>query len=439
MSNIYLETYGCSANQNNGEIMKGLLERQGFIVTSNEKIADIAILNTCIVKGPTEQRMTLRIKELSKKFKKLIVAGCMADVESLKIKVEARKSNPKILLSLVGVHNITKIVDVVKKLIENKTVELISRGEEVKLCMPKSSVNKAIGITQISSGCTGSCAYCITKLVKGHLFSYPKEKIIDNIKQDLTSGCKEIWLTSQDNAAYGIDRGKYEFPELLNKISTIKGKFFIRIGMMNPNHVMKIIDSLIENYNDKKIFKFLHLPIQSGSDDVLKNMNREYKVKDFADIVKKFRKKFPNVTISTDIIVGFPGETRDDFNKTLRLIKEIRPNIINISKFWPMPHTQAAKMKQVDLKEKKKRAIALMKLHNEIALEKNDKLIGNIIKAIVDEHGFQNTWLARDENYKLIAFKSNENLLGKIVSLKIIKARGHYLIGEMIKIDKAER
>jgi MiaB-like tRNA modifying enzyme len=433
MTNIYLENYGCSANQNNGEIMKGLLERQGFIVTSNPKIADMAILNTCIVKGPTEQRMIARIKELAKKFTRLIVAGCMVDVEASKIKIVARKTNPKILLSLVSVHNITKIVQVVKSMMAGKPIELLTKGNEVKLCFPKSRARKTIGITQISEGCDGHCSYCITKLVKGNLFSYPQIKIIENIKHDLQAGCKEIWLTSQDNAIYGLDRKKHELPELLKKITATKSKFFIRIGMMNPSSLLSIADEMIKIYKNDKVFKFLHIPIQSGSDKVLREMNRRYKVKDFINIVKKFRKAFPDITISTDIIVGYPTETVNDFKKTLALVKDIKPDIINISKFWPMTGTKAAKMKQLPPDEVKNRAVILMKIHNDIAIAKNEKLIGNITKAIVDERGFQDTWLARTDNYKLIAFKSKENLLGKIVNVKIIKARGHYLIGELIR------
>jgi MiaB-like tRNA modifying enzyme len=364
IKNIYLESYGCAANQNNSEILQGLLEKQGMIFVSNPRIVDLAILNTCIVKGPTEQRMVSRIKELSR-FPYLIVAGCMADVEAIRIKRIARQVNPRIMLSLLGTKHVHNISRVVKKLGEGKETELISDSKEIKLCLSKTPRRKNVGITQISEGCQGNCAFCIVKQAKGPLFSYPKSKILKNIKQDLVS-CKEIWLTSQDNASYGLDHDKNELPSLLKKIIKLKGNFVVRIGMMNPSSLMPIVDEIVELYKDKKIKKFLHLPVQSGSNYVLRRMNRPYKVEDFIEMVEKFRKEIPGLVLSTDIIVGFPGESKEDFNKTLELIKKISPEVLNISKFWPMPGTAASRMKQLNVKEVKKRAKRLMKFHKKI-------------------------------------------------------------------------
>ena len=191
--NIYIETYGCSANQNNGEIMAGMLERAGHIIVKDEKNSDINILNSCIVKGPTLQKMLSRVKELSSK--KLIVAGCMPDVLSKQILKIAPKA------ALLGSHHVNDVVKAVKSLIEGISVNLTSRQEEIHLCKPKNYKNKVIGITQISEGCLGDCSYCLVKLVKGPLNSYPQEDIIKNIQNDLDSGCKEIWITSQDCAS----------------------------------------------------------------------------------------------------------------------------------------------------------------------------------------------------------------------------------------------
>lgn len=361
--NIYLETYGCSANQNNGEIIQGLLERQGFIFVSNPKLADIAILNTCIVKGPTRQRMISRIKELAH-FNFLIVTGCMPDVEPARIKRIAKEVNPKIKLALVGTRNIHEIVKAVKGIIENKEINFLSYKKEIKLCLFKTPKRKTIGITQISEGCQGNCTYCIVKFAKGKLFSYPQSKILKNIKQDL-QWCNEIWLTSQDNAAYGTDtdKEKSQLPQLMKKILSIKKNFKIRLGMMNPSSLLPFVNELIKIYKNEKMMKFLHIPVQSGSNKVLRLMNRKYTIQDFLYIVEKFRREIPNLVLSTDIIVGFPRETKEDFEKTLYLIKQVKPQILNISKFWPMPGTIASKIKQIPIKEIKKRAIKLMKLH----------------------------------------------------------------------------
>ena len=422
--NIYIESYGCTANQSDGEIMKGLLAKSGFSITNNEKLADIVVLNTCIVKGPTLKRMENRIKHFSKK--KLIIAGCMPEVLSYRIKKLAPRA------SFFSTHHIKKIAKIVKNVIEGKKIELIGKKKEIKLCLPKIPKNRIIGITQLAQGCIGSCSYCIVKFAKGSLISYSQSQIIKDIKQNLRTGCKEIWLTSQDNACYGFDKEKYELPELLKKILSLKGRFFIRLGMMNPSSLMPIVDEIIELYKNKKMFKFLHLPIQSGSNHVLRLMNRGYKNKDFVNVVKKFRKAIPDLTLSTDIIVGFPGETKKDFSMTLELIKKIRPDIININKFWPMPGTKASEMKQLDEKKIKNRAIKSMKLHQKIAFEKNKKMIGQKVKIFIDAKGFDGSFLGRMINYKLVVVRG-KNLSRKILEVEIIRATSHYLVGRILK------
>ncbi|MFH0831468.1 MAG: tRNA (N(6)-L-threonylcarbamoyladenosine(37)-C(2))-methylthiotransferase [archaeon] len=425
LRNAYIESYGCSANKNNSEIIAGLLQQVGLNVVKNLKIADIAIISTCIVKGPTEQRMRDRIERLSKIFsERLIVSGCMPDVESGIIQSLAPSA------SQIGSHNISKICSAVKEISEGRKSLFLSKGNEVKLCLPKSNQNSVIGITQISEGCVGNCSYCITKFAKGNLFSYPKEKILQNIKQDLQSGCKEIWITSQDNAAYGLDRGRYMLPELLDSILSIKGKFMLRIGMMNPNHLKNILEKMLEYYENEKMFKFLHLPLQSGSNKILKDMNREYKAEDFIRIVKVFREKFPSVTIATDIITGYPTESDDDFRKSMEIVKEIKPDMLNISKFWPHDRTPASELKQLKAGIVKKRASELMNIHLDVSLAQNMKLVGKNFECLIDNRGFWETVLARNRDYKLVAL-NGRNLLGKYLNVGITEAMPHYLIGRI--------
>ncbi|MCX8193860.1 MAG: tRNA (N(6)-L-threonylcarbamoyladenosine(37)-C(2))-methylthiotransferase [Candidatus Pacearchaeota archaeon] len=426
--NVYVESYGCSANQSNAEIIKGILVYKGFNIVNSEKIADVVILNSCVVKGPTLKRMEERIKYFSSKKAKLIVAGCMPEVYSERIKNLAPNA------SIISVHHIKKIAKIVKEALEGERVFLIGRAREIKLNLPRVPRSKTIGIVQIAQGCVNDCSYCVVKKVKGPLFSYPSEAIVKDVKNMLTRGCKEIWLTSQDNACYGCDEGKHKLPELLQEILELKGKFLVRVGMMNPSNLLPIVNEVIECYKNEKMFKFLHLPVQSGSDRILKLMNRNYRVKDFISIVNKFKEAFPDLTLSTDIIVGFPNESKKDFIKTLNLIDEIKPDIVNISKFWPMSCTDASLMKkQVSEKEKKKRAIALMKFHNKIAVEKNKKFVNKEMRVLIDEKGFGNSLLGRSGNYKLVVVKSKENLLGKFVDVKITGFKYHYLIGKINK------
>lgn len=455
---VYLETYGCSANLNDAEIIKGLLVSHGLTMADNEDLADIVILNTCVVKDPTIKKIEIRIKHFlqnRKKAQKLVITGCMPEVQEKRLAKLAPSA------ALVSTHHIKEIPKVIKSLLEGKRTILTGKTSQEKVCLPKLREKKCIGITQISQGCLGECAYCYTRQAKHSLFSFQESQILKNIEQDLLSGCKEIWLTSQDNALYGLDfddinnnlltdinkdlstpqkdkeiinniNSRSSLPQLINRITSLNHRFYLRIGMMNPERILPILDALIQSYKNEKVYKFLHIPIQSGSDKILKSMNRKYKVKDFITIISRFKKEFPDLVIATDIIVGFPGETDDDFNKTLALISNIKPDVLNISRFWAMPNTEAAELKQISPKIKRERAVKMMNLHAKIALENKKLLVGREYKALISEKGFQNTWIARNENYQMIIIRSKDNLLGKFLKIKVKETKPHYMIGEII-------
>lgn len=428
ISEIYFESYGCTANRNSTEILKGLVKQAGLNIAANINFADIIVINSCIVKEPTEEKIRRRIQDLLKQNKKVIVTGCISEFNKKSL------YNPNLFL-LTSIKDITKLILDIKNQTYNKK-KYLSKRSEIKTNLPKISEEKFIGINQISEGCFGECAYCITRLAKGKLFSYPKDKIINSIKKDIASGCKEIWMTSQDNASYGQDENKYALPSLLQDVLNLKGNFFIRLGMMNPNNVLKILQELIEVYKDKKMFKFLHIPIQSGSNKILKAMNRKYTKQDILKIVKEFKKQIPKITISTDIIVGYPGENEKDFQETLDLIKEIKPEILNRSKFWPRPETPAAKFQKIDKSIMKKRMAKLSRLHLQICNENQKKWKDWRGKILVDRKGFGNTYLARSPEYKLFAIQSSKNILGKKVKVKVKKSMPHYLISEIVNNEK---
>lgn len=427
MLEIYFETYGCTANYNSTEIMKGLVRRAGLNITENINIAEIIIINSCVVKEPTEEKIRRQIHDLLRQNKIIILAGCMS-----KLQREKFQNNN---LYLIDTHKIRKITDLIKDIVEKNYDEdiYLKSSNEVKADLPKISKEEFIGITQISEGCLGQCTYCMTRLAKGKLFSYPEDKIIKSIKNDLDSGCKEIWITSQDNANYENEKDNYSLPNLLKKILKLKGKFYLRIGMMNPDNVLKILPELIDIYKDKKMFKFLHIPVQSGSNKILRSMKRNYTKEDFWKIVNAFKKVFPDMHISTDVIIGFPEESEKDFKKTYELIKKLEPETINFSKFWPRPHTLGALMKPINKKIVKKRIIQIAKLHKDICNKKQKEFLGTTHKVLIDQKGFANTYLARDINYKLFAVQSKEKILGKFVNVKVNKVTPHYLISQEIK------
>jgi len=424
--NVYIETYGCAANQNDSEIMAGLLTRAGFNVVKNPDLADIAIINTCVVKETTEKRMISRIQKLYKKFKnRLIVAGCMPASEYKKLKEIAN-------VSLIGPKSITKVVNVVKKVLEGKLVEELGSGED-KVCQPKIRKNKIINIVQICEGCASNCSFCLTKFARGNLHSYPIDSIVSEIEIAKKSGCKEIWLTAQDCGCYGFDIG-VTLPELINEIiSRVKGNYFIRIGMLNPLHAKRILPDLIEAYKNKNVFKFIHIPVQSGSDKILKSMKRGYSSEDFTEIVETFRKEIPDITIWTDIIVGFPGETEKDFNESIELIKKVRPDFTNVSRFSSMHGTEASKMKQIPSEIKKERSRKMSELVDKICLEQNKKWVGWSGSVIIDEYKPEKqNWIARNFAYKPIALKGNFRL-GEFTKVKISNADKTHLTGFKIQ------
>jgi MiaB-like tRNA modifying enzyme len=329
--------------------------------------------------------------------------------------------------SLVGIHHVKNIAEVVEKIVVNKTVEKIGKRNEVKLNCPELRKNQIIQIVQISEGCNGICTYCIVRFAKGKLFSYPEDEIVKQIESGIKNNCKEIWLTSQDTAAYGQDI-KTNLVELLKKIISIEGNFKVRIGMMDPNNLIIILGDLIKILKSDKIFKFLHIPIQSGNDEILKKMKRPYTINKLKKIIKKLRKEIPEITISTDIICGFPGETEEQFNDSVKLIKEIKPDVLNISRFWPRPGTKATLMKnQVHGRITKKRSQILTKEFNKICTEKNKKWLSWEGEVLVDEIGQKGSFISRNYCYKPVVIKSKNNLLGKKVNVRINKTTNHTL------------
>ena len=427
--NIFIETYGCSANQNNSEIMAGLLSQAGFLITNNEELADIIILNTCVVKSKTESKIKRRIQDL--RSKKIIVAGCMpeTDIKALK------KLNRNLIF--IGTHHFKDIVKIIKdyqekQLGEKEQQEYLKITNEEKLNLPKIPQNKLISIHQISEGCLGECAFCKTRLAKGKLFSYPQENIIKSIESDLQNGAKEIWLTSQDNAAYGFDRDKAELPELLNKILSLKHNFKLRLGMMNPNNVLSILNELVEIYKNKKTYKFLHIPIQSASNKVLRDMNRFYKIEEAEKIINAFQEQIPDITIATDIIVGYPTEREEDHKQNLEFIKKFRPSVLNLSKFSKHKQTPAGKLKELPNKIIKERTTELMKEHRRTAEENKKVFLNKQIEVFIDKKISENLYEARDENYNIVLLKTGKENLGKNVSVIIKEAGVHHLKGEII-------
>ncbi|MDD5651444.1 MAG: tRNA (N(6)-L-threonylcarbamoyladenosine(37)-C(2))-methylthiotransferase [Candidatus Nanoarchaeia archaeon] len=352
MVKIFVKFYGCQANLDDESIVKGILIKNNFEIVNSINKSDIVIIGTCVVKPVTVNKILNQLKNAYLN-KKLIIAGCMPESET----EYCKKSFPKAVL--VNTYNVSNILNAVNDLVNNNVRYYLGKKKESKLGLPK--LIKDIVTIQISSGCTNNCSFCGTKLAKGNIQSYSEDEILNEIKNYLKKGIKLFNISSTNNSDYGKDINT-NLVNLLKKIISIEGNFKIRIGMMNPANIENI-DELIELYKNDKVIKFIHIPVQSGSDKVLKEMNRNYKIKDFVNIVNKFRKNIKNISISTDIIVGYPTETEEDFDKTIELIKKIKPEVLNISRFGARPGTVAAKLKPLKTQIVKERSVKLTKIY----------------------------------------------------------------------------
>lgn len=265
--------------------------------------------------------------------------------------------------------------------------------------------------------------------------SYGIGDIVARVREDLNSGLREFWITSQDTACYGRDKGT-NLVALLHALCGIDENFRVRVGMMTPNNILDILKESVQSFEDERIFKFVHLPVQSGDDDVLKRMRRFYCVNDFKRVVKAFRGSFPDITLATDVICGFPGESKEAFQRTLQLMEEVRPDIVNVSKFFERPKTPAAKMQKdfLPLSEIKRRSSMASALAKRFSLENNRRWVGWTGEILIDETGkVQGSWVGRNFAYRPVVVKSASNLIGKFVSVKIVKAFPTYLEGNVIQ------
>ena len=427
MTRVLIETHGCTLNQSDSDIIGAVLKSNGVEVEYGKyKSAmsdkyDYLVMNTCTVKKQTEQRITDRLQRFSGLGKRLIVAGCLASANPDIVRTAAPDAS---ILSTSKISSINELIS------SDSRQELLgySKVQKPALLRP---VRSTIARIPISEGCLSACTFCETKFARGPISSFEEKTILKAISMCAASGSKEIELTSQDTGAYGADT-KTDISELVSKASEIKGDFMMRIGMLNPEHLHKYIDNLIRVFNEpgSKLFRFLHLPVQSGSNSVLMDMKRRYTIEEYALLVKELRRRVSGISIATDVIVGYPAETEEAYAETRSMIADLKPTITNISKFSRRPHASASKLRQLHNDVIKRRSTELSRMVRLLQQQEYAKHVGSSLPVLVTERA-GTTASGRDANYRPVGLISAAGInTGDVVEAKLLRSSYACLVAE---------
>ena len=415
---IFVLSQGCAANFGDGEKIARVLSRHHevrFDFPEAGADAEAFFLNVCTVKGNAQAIKLLTKVHDAYPDVLLFVTGCAPKdfrEEAVKIHPQVKFTSLKEIPALYG----------------------DDTGEQVRTSTLRES--PFTGIVNIEEGCMDACAFCSTHLVKGRLHSFAPELIVEQVGALVNDGCYEIQLTGQDCACYGFDIGT-NLAELVQKIlAKVPGNYKIRLGMGNPRHMSMYLEALLDCFADERLYKFVHIPVQSGSDRVLLAMNRKHTAEDFRRLATLFNTRFPRFTLSTDLIVGFPGEAQSDFEQTLRLVEETRPTVCNITRFVARPGTPAARAEAsadaVDGNIKHERSALLFDTFQKIAEENNRKWVGETCTVVTEKKGYrEGTTICRNAAYRPVAIPGDYPA-GTSLRVRITGAEPFALIAEVL-------
>ncbi|KAH9516819.1 Threonylcarbamoyladenosine tRNA methylthiotransferase, partial [Dermatophagoides farinae] len=427
---IYVHTWGCTHNSSDSEYMMGILAQNGYQIVQDKEKAQLWILNSCTVKTPAETQFRNEMKKALSKGKKLVLAGCVAQSD---YRLPYLKS-----MSIIGVQQIDKVVEVVEETLKGNVVRYLTVRKKdgrktggASLHMPKIRRNPLIEIISINTGCLNECTYCKTKHARGKLGSYSIEDIVERAQTAFNENVKELWITSEDTGAYGKDIGK-SLPELLDQlIKVVPNDCMIRVGMTNPPYILEHIESMARILSHPRVYSFLHIPVQSGSDQVLSDMKREYCIEDFCTIVDFLKQRVKGITIATDIICGFPTETENNFNETVSLVNKYRFPVLFINQFFPRPGTPAAKMKRVPTLEVKRRSRIISQLFNSY-YPYNDR-IGHKYRVLVTELSTDKKFfVGHNKFYEQILIAKHQCQLGEWIDVEIESVGKYHMMAKTL-------
>ncbi len=395
---VYIRTFGCTYNHGDTRKLIEVLRNQGCVISGSPDGADAIIINSCTVVESTARKVLRTIGAFSDS--RLYITGCMPAVEADRILAICTP----VFIPPGCIQEAYRLHPVIQK--------------------------STPGIVQVAQGCLGDCSYCITRNARGPLVSFPGDEIIGQVRQHIDLGAVEIQLTAQDISAWGYDTGE-SLPRLLKTISLLEGEFRVRIGMMNPVTLQRIMPDLLQAFEGEKIFQFIHMPIQSGSDAVLKRMRRGYSAADCRALIDTLRERYPDITILTDMIVGFPGESEDDFLQSLELVRNIRPNKVNITRFSKRQGTDMSGVHDFTDYIKKKRSRMMSTCSEEVYHAINASWTGKTVPFIVTEKIREGSVVARTPSYLGVVLQ--EDLpLGTTGNAILTEERMYYFIGSRV-------
>ena len=406
----FVETYGCTMNFGEGRQFSEDMASLGYEPADSADDADIVVLNTCTVVETTEKRMLSRISELKRQGKRIVVTGCMAQVQPKRIRIRLPDS------PIVRFEEYGRFRDIVSE-------SFGCQGSPVLL------ETGTDAILPIAQGCLGRCSYCITKFARGDLRSYPADDLLRRYDSFLEGGARAILITAQDTSSYGRDTGT-DLPALIHSMLEREGDYRIRLGMTNPDSLARVSQGILELMDDERMYRFVHIPVQSGSDAVLGRMRRRYTVSQFMELVDELRSGCPDISIATDMICGFPGETDEDHAKSVELIRELRADTVNITRFSARPGTDAASMEQVHGRISAERSAELTRVKNETEQDVNSAMVGRRYRALATERGKEGT-IVRTGNYRPVVIRE-EVPLGTFLDVEVTENRPTYLLGRTV-------
>lgn len=433
---FHITTFGCQMNEHDSEVIDGLLTERGFSSVKERKDASIVIINTCSVRDNADKRFFGTLGQLKKRKESdpsfiVCVCGCMMQQQRVVDTIKAKYPWVDVIFGTNSIHHIPELIEKVA-IEKEKVVDIIENTEEIVEGLPAKRLFDHKALVNIMFGCNNFCTYCIVPYTRGREKSRAPEAIVDEVKDLVSDGVKEIMLLGQNVNSY--DGNGTSFAELLKMLNDVDGLERIRFMTSNPKDLS---DELIEAFAVcDKLCRNLHLPIQSGSNRVLKRMNRKYTREDYLKLIEKLRKTVPDITLSTDIIVGFPGETNEDFEETLSIVKEVEYDSAFTFIYSIRKGTPAEKFEdQIEESEKHRRFDLLVSAVNEISEKKNKAYQDRVEKVLVDgvSKNDKSTLTGRTDGFKLVNFAGKKELIGSIVDVKITDAKTFSLFGEVIE------